>query len=102
MHLSGAERSSCITHAAAADAARQAQRQVAPVSVLISRKTQKLYVRQSFEPIFDAPITITSYQPAFIAASCRQVPYATVWKFHTVAYGHGGSESKRPAAPHPR
>jgi hypothetical protein len=45
--------------AAAADAARQAQRQLAPVSVLISRKTQKLYVRQSFEPIFDAPITIS-------------------------------------------
>ena len=44
--------------AAAVDAARQAQRQLAPVSVLISRKTQKLYVRQSFEPIFDAPITI--------------------------------------------
>ena len=46
------------TRAAAADTARQAQRQLAPVSVLISRKTQKLYVRQSFEPIFDAPITI--------------------------------------------
>jgi hypothetical protein len=31
------------------------------VSVLISRKTQKLYVRQSFEPIFDAPITIADH-----------------------------------------
>jgi len=44
---------------AAAEAARQAARELAPVSVLISRKTQKLYVRQGFQPIFDAPITIT-------------------------------------------
>ena len=44
--------------AAAAEAARQAMRQLAPVSVLISRKTQKLYVRQSFEPVFDSPVTI--------------------------------------------
>jgi len=29
-----------------------------PVSVFISRKTQRLYVRQAFEPIFDIPITI--------------------------------------------
>jgi hypothetical protein len=44
---------------AAAEAARQAARELEPVSVLISRKTQKLYVRQGFELIFDAPITIT-------------------------------------------
>jgi hypothetical protein len=29
-----------------------------PVSVFISRKTQRLYVRQAFEPIFDISITI--------------------------------------------
>jgi hypothetical protein len=44
--------------AAAAEASRQATRQLAPVSVLISRKTQRLYVRQGFEPIFDSPVTI--------------------------------------------
>ena len=42
----------------AAAAARQAARELEPVSVLISRKTQRLYVRQSFEPIFEAPVTI--------------------------------------------
>jgi hypothetical protein len=45
--------------ATAAEATREAARQLAPVSVLISRKTQKLYVRQSFEPVFESPITIT-------------------------------------------
>jgi hypothetical protein len=39
-------------------AARQAARQREPVSVLISRKTQRLYVRQAFEPILESPATI--------------------------------------------
>ena len=44
--------------AAAAEAARQVTRALEPVSVLISRKTQRLYVRQAFEPIFESPVTI--------------------------------------------
>jgi hypothetical protein len=44
--------------AAAAEAARQVARELEPVSVLISRKTQRLYVRQAFEPIFESPVTI--------------------------------------------
>jgi hypothetical protein len=44
--------------AAAAEAARQAARELAPVSVLISRKTQRLYVRQAFEPVLESPVTI--------------------------------------------
>jgi hypothetical protein len=43
---------------AAVQAARQVARELEPVSILISRKTQRLYVRQSFEPVFDSPITI--------------------------------------------
>jgi hypothetical protein len=46
------------TRAAAAEAARRAARELEPVSVLISRKTQRLYVRQAFEPIFESPVTI--------------------------------------------
>ena len=46
------------TQAAAAEAARQTARELEPVSVLISRKTQRLYVRQAFEPIFETPVTI--------------------------------------------
>ena len=44
--------------AAAAEAARQVTRELEPVSVLISRKTQRLYVRQGFEPVLDVPVTI--------------------------------------------
>ena len=43
---------------AAAEAARQVMRQLEPVSVLISRKTERLYVRQGFEPVLDVPVTI--------------------------------------------
>jgi hypothetical protein len=44
--------------AAAAEAARQIARELQPVSVLISRKTQRLYVRQAFELVFESPVTI--------------------------------------------
>jgi len=43
---------------AAAEAARQVARESEPVSVFISRKTQRLYVRRAFEPIMEIPITI--------------------------------------------
>jgi hypothetical protein len=44
--------------AKAAAAAREAARELEPVSVFISRKTQRLYVRRGFEPVFDSPVTI--------------------------------------------
>jgi hypothetical protein len=43
---------------AAAQAARQMARELEPVSMVISRKTQKLYIRQAFEPILETPVTI--------------------------------------------
>ena len=44
--------------AAATETVRQMARALEPVSVLISRKTQRLYVRQAFEPIFESPVNI--------------------------------------------
>ncbi len=43
---------------AAAEAARKMARELEPVSVFISRKTQRLYVRRAFEPILESPVTI--------------------------------------------
>jgi hypothetical protein len=43
---------------AAAEAVRQLARELEPISVLISRQTQRLYVRQGFEPILEIPVTI--------------------------------------------
>jgi L,D-transpeptidase catalytic domain len=43
---------------AAMDASKAAARMLAPVSVFISRKSQRLYIRQSFQPVFESPVTI--------------------------------------------
>src|SRR5207248_4261861 len=43
---------------AAAQVAQEAARELEPVSVFISRKTQRLYVRRAFEPILESPVTI--------------------------------------------
>ena len=40
---------------AAAEAAREVARELEPVSVFISRKTQRLYVRRAFQPILESP-----------------------------------------------
>lgn len=39
-------------------AAREAERKLSPVSVFISRKTGKLYIRQAFEQIYEGDVTI--------------------------------------------
>jgi hypothetical protein len=44
--------------AAAQEDAKEAARKLSPVSVFISRATQRLYVRQAREPLFEAPVTI--------------------------------------------
>jgi hypothetical protein len=46
------------TRVAAAEAARELARARQPVSVFISRKTQRLYVRRAFEPILESAVTI--------------------------------------------
>jgi hypothetical protein len=43
---------------AAAEAARAAARALDPVSVFVSRKTQRLYVRRAFQPVLESPVTI--------------------------------------------
>jgi hypothetical protein len=42
----------------AAEAAREAARALQPISVFISRKTQRLYVRRGFQPILETAVTI--------------------------------------------
>jgi hypothetical protein len=44
--------------AIAADAAEEAELNLSPVSVFISRKTQRLYVRKNYKPVYETPVTI--------------------------------------------
>jgi hypothetical protein len=43
---------------AALDAAQEATRRLSPVSIFISRKTQRLYVRQAFQALWETSVTI--------------------------------------------
>lgn len=43
---------------AAVAAAKEAMNRIAPVSVFISRQTQRLYVRKAFQPVLESPVTI--------------------------------------------
>jgi hypothetical protein len=45
---------------AAQEEARDAKRKLAPVSVFISRATQRLYVRQALQPLFESPVAIAA------------------------------------------
>jgi hypothetical protein len=51
-------RQAAVIAEAARVAAAGVARELEPVSVLISRRTQRLYVRQAFEPILESPVTI--------------------------------------------
>ncbi|HEY7297080.1 MAG TPA: L,D-transpeptidase family protein [Xanthobacteraceae bacterium] len=44
--------------AAAIERVAELTRELEPVSVFISRKTQRLYVRQGFRPVLESPVTI--------------------------------------------
>jgi lipoprotein-anchoring transpeptidase ErfK/SrfK len=41
-----------------ADLAKLAASKKMPISIFVSRKKQRLYIRQDFEPLFDVPVTI--------------------------------------------
>jgi L,D-transpeptidase-like protein len=83
---------------AAVDAARLANRALEAVSVLISRKTQRLYVRQGLEPVFDAPITLQDADRPVgthvFTAMARGSDDASIrWSVVSLeaSHGHGGS-----------
>jgi len=69
------------------DAARaeadEAARKLKPVSVFISLKTQKLYVRQNFQPVFESPVMIRD----------PEEPIGT-HTYTAVAYGEDGRDMR--------
>src|SRR6267154_1786055 len=82
--------------AAAAEAARQVARQFEPVSVLISRKTQRLYVRQAFEPILESPVTILDADSPIcthVFTAMERTNSDTNMRWSVVSLEGGGSHS---------
>jgi hypothetical protein len=56
--MANADRQLADTQAPASIPATLGPRKVAPVSVFVSRKSSKLFVRQGFTPLFDTPVRI--------------------------------------------
>lgn len=71
----------------AEEEAREAKRQLAPISVFISRATQRLYVRQALQPLFESDVTID-------AAGERLGTYV----FTALAYASGETDLRWNAA----
>jgi hypothetical protein len=46
----------------AQEAATEHKRKTLPISVFVSRKTQRFYVRQGYVPVFEGPITIQDHE----------------------------------------
>ena len=73
---------------AASDAAaydrKEALRRAMPVSVLISKKDQRIYVRQGLSPVFDAPISVRDPQTPlgshlYIATAANEAGTGLKW-----------------------
>jgi lipoprotein-anchoring transpeptidase ErfK/SrfK len=82
--------------AAAARAEKEAIQRLAPISVLISKRDHKIYVRQGLAPLFDAPATIRDPERPlgthlFIATGVKEDGTALHWTVLNVPDA-GGSE----------
>ena len=81
---------------AAAEAARQVARELEPVSVFISRKTQRLYVRRAFQPILEGPVTVLAADRPMgthVFTAMRRINGDTDMQWSVVSLGgrpHGG------------
>ena len=72
-----------------AKVARELDRKARPISVFISRKTQRLYIRQGFEPVVDMPVAIQDpSRPigthVFTAMTTKFEPASANWHVVTV------------------
>ena len=88
--------------ATAADAAREAARALEPVSVFISRKTQRLYVRQAFQPILESPVTIRDADRPIgthvFTAMARAGDVDMRWSVVSLQGGHSDGATGSPSA----
>ena len=87
------------------EARRDLQKRQQPITLFVSRKTGKLYVRQGFEPILEAPVTLDSPEAAVgthvftvVGAGTGESPLR--WTAMTVpGYGQAErSETRKPAS----
>jgi hypothetical protein len=91
-------------HVVAAEAARRAAADLEPVSVFISRKTQRLYVRQAFQPILESPVTVRDpHRPigthVFTAIERTDSDVGMRWSVVSLNGGHADAGAAEPHGP---
>src|SRR6266404_1182548 len=84
-----------------AEAARKAALDLEPVSVFISRKSQRLYVRQAFQPILESPVAIRDADRpigthVFTALERIDSDVDMRWSVVSLNGGHADAGSDRP------
>lgn len=85
----------------AVDAATEASHKTSPVSVFISRKTQRLYIRQGYKPVFEAPIAIRNAdQPlgSYVFTAMNYLNNGADVRWSVVSMYKAGGKDPEPAA----
>ena len=80
----------------AVEAARKAARELEPLSVFISRKTQHLYIRQALQPILEIPVTIQDPDRPIgthIFTTMERTGTALRWSVVSLVSGHSASDA---------
>ena len=78
------------------EAVRKARRDLEPVSVFISRKTQRLYVRQALQPVIEVPVTIRDVdQPIGTHIFTAMERTSTGIRWSVVSLGGGRPEIRK-------
>jgi len=86
----------------AAEAARKAALDLEPVSVFISRKTQRLYVRQGFQPILETPVTIRDTDRligTYVFTAIERTGGDMRWSVVSLNGAHADAGADRPHSP---
>jgi hypothetical protein len=85
----------------ALDVSTEAERKSLPVSVFVSRKTQRLYVRQGYKPVFEGPVTIQDADKpigTYIFTALNHTDNQARWSMVSM-YGPNGAEGVVREAP---
>jgi hypothetical protein len=82
---------------AAVQASRDAARELEPVSVFISRKTKRLYVRRAFQPVLESPVEIKDADRPIgthLFTAMARASHDTAMRWSVVSLeGDGGAKS---------
>ncbi|GAC1333099.1 MAG: L,D-transpeptidase family protein [Beijerinckiaceae bacterium] len=78
-----------------------APKKMSPISIFVSRKEKKLFVRRGFEPVFDAPVTFEGDQPLGTHVYTATNTPADGATLHWVALSIAGTDDPSPMRPAP-